>query len=1182
MPTAARSDDAILRVIAREWFILAAPCFMLRGPDTTTRTVGKADHARPGGNLAVRKSLRHGAVAVLLLLVVLAVLPALLIDKDTVKRRISRAAYEATGRELAIAGEIGFSFLPTPHLTAEGVRLANWPDSAEPWMLSVRRVVATVSPLALLRGDLAVGTLELDSPTLLLERRAGRGNWAFVPPGRLPPRPDAAPAAASAATEAATETAAAVALAFNRVAVHDGRIAYRDANGDKAVTAEKIEAKVDAQAAAGPFQVRVQAEVAGQPVKLSGSLGQIQTGRAVTLRFDVDVEPAHLHLDGLLLRATDEGPVLKAAAELSSADASRLAKRLGLAAPELAGKPVALSGQVRLTAVGGDLSDGQLRLGPVDGTAKLSWSMEGTRPRVSAEVKARRVDLDAFSAPSHAARADDAVPTGLVSTAFAQSSPAPSLATAFGFSPPRGIDLDLVLGADAVIWRGQAAQAVACEVSFSRGDMAIQSLSADLPGAAQIRASGFVGSDPGNRNVDLSVQAGAANLRGLLDWLGVEVGGVPADRLRRAAINATVGVAPDGLIRVRDVDLMLDASRGKGALDLRWGEKPAFGLSLIVDQFNLDAYRASAAADDAAAVPAEPRAIPAAVEAAPSVPAVPLWDRFDANLDLRIGKLTLGGQPLDRFAALGRWQAGTLDVSALAADIGGEGKLAASGRIVAQGEGAPRVDALKASIVTPRADRLLGLLPVSLPGFARDWRALTATLSADGPLSDLQAEVAAAVADVRFTLAGRFDAVRMAPVGDGDATLSAPNLGALAAVFGAETTPDLARKGGVEIYVPLNGDAHGYAIPALTATAGEIALTGELAAKTDGPRPRLDARLKGNLLPVFTLSPPRAAERRPAERRPAVASSSDASSVAAASAAPSVWWTALRGFDGSLDASFDKVVGPMLSADAVTVQAQLENGVLRVDRAAARLLGGSAEAKGSADLSALPKLAGTVTAKGVTVDAKSPLFAGNAPLAGRLDLSAEGNSAGGDANTLLRGLNGKGEFAVRDGSFAGVDLGAVNDRLGKVKSMQDLVSAVEAGGRGRTAFAALTGRFAVAGGVLKSDDLKMDAPSGQGSANGTADLVAKRINAEVRFALASLNEAPPLGLKLQGAWESPRVIFDSGEFQAYMIQKGLNQFLKGLKKGGDKPAARGNEPPLPAKVKLKDVLREALDAIPAQ
>ncbi len=1137
----------------------------------------------------MRKTLRHGAVAVLLLLLAVAVLPALLIDKDTVKRRISRAVYEATGRELTVAGDLGFSFFPTPRLEADGVRLANWPDSSEPWMLEVRKVTATVSPWALLRGELTVAALELDSPVLLLERRAGRGNWNFVAPGQLPPRPAAAPASSPVAAAApvlppAASAAAEVAalVAFNRVTVRDGRISYRDANGDKTLTAEKIEARVDAQAATGPFQVDARARVAGQPVTLSGNVGQIQTNRAVTLRLDLGVEPARLHLDGLLLRATDEGPVLKAAAELTAADAAQLAKRAGVAVPELAGRPVSLAGQIRLTAVGGDLTEGALRVGPVDGTAKLSWSMDGARPKFSAEIKSRRVDLDAFAAPPRAARSG--VPTpALVSTAVAETDAAPSLAAALGYSPPRGLDLDLSLGADAVVWRGQAIQAASCQVSFSRGDMVIQGLSADLPGAAQVRVFGFVGSDPAKRNVDLSVQAGASNLRGLLEWLGVGTGTVPADRLRRAAVTATVGVTPDGMIRVRDADLLLDAAHGKGALDLRWGDKPAFGLSLTVDQLNLDAYRAEAAAaaapDAARPVPAAAPADQPAAPAAAREPALPLWERFDANLDLRVGRLTVGSQPLDRFAARGRWQSGVLEVSALQADIGGEGKLSASGRIAAKGEGAPRVDALKAVVATPRADRLLGLLPVSLPGFVRDWRALTATLSADGPLADLQAEASAAVADVRFTLGGRFDAVRMAPVGDGDVTLSAPTLGALAAAFGAEVAPELARKGTVEIYVPLNGDTHGYAIPALTATAGDIALTGELTAKTDGPRPRLDARLKGNLLPLF--APLRAAERRTADRRAAAPSASAVSADTPATSAPAAWWTALRGFDGSLDAAFDAVVGPTLSAEAVAAKARLENGVLSVERLAARLLGGNAEASGRADLTALPKLTATVRAKDIAVDAKSPLFAGNAPLAGRFDLSAAGESTGGDVNTLLRGLDGKGEVSVRDGSFAGVDLGAVNDRLGKVKSLQDLVSAVEAGGRGRTAFSSLSGHFAVAGGVLKSDDLKMVAPSGLGSAVGTADLAARRINADVRFALASLKEAPPLGLKLQGMWESPRVIFDSGEFQGYMIQKGLSRFLKGLSKKNT-AAPTGDEPPPPAKVKLKDVLRETLQSIPAK
>ncbi len=1124
----------------------------------------------------MRKSLRYGAVAVLLLGVVGVVLPSLLIDKDAIKRRLARAVYESTGRELAIDGAIGFSMLPLPHFSAEDVRLSNWPDSAEPWMVSIRRVMATVSPLDLLRGNVVARTLELDTPNLLLERRAGRGNWSFVAPGQLPPRPEAAPVETSAPAEAAV---AALAVAFSRVVVRDGRVVYRDANGDRSVTVGKLSAQLEAQTVQGPFQLHAQAVVGGQAATLDGTVGRIQPGRAVTLRFDAGVAPARLHLDGLLLRAIDEGSVLKAAAELTAPDAEVLAARFGVTGLSgLSGQAVSLSGQTRMTAVGGELADGLLRLGSSEATAKLAWELDGARPKLSATIKTRRIDLDAWTAP-RAAHLDDAVP-GRASSAIAVARAAESPAV---LTPPRGFDLDLSLAADAVIWHGQAVQTAVCDIAFSRGDLVVNQASAELPGAAQVRAFGFVGADAARRNVDLTVQAGAANLRGLLDWLGVDVGAVPSDRLRKAGLTAVVTAVKDGLLQVRDIDLLLDASRGKGALDLRWGERPAFGLSLSVDQVNVDAYREDKAGDDQAAVPVV-RAIPVAAQDVPATKGTastpPMWDRFDANLDVRVGRLTMGGQPLDRVAARGRWQGELLDVAALSAEIGGEGRLAASGRIAAKGEGAPRFDAVKAEITTPRADRLLGLWPVSLPGFVRDWRALSASLSVDGPVSDFHAEAAVAVSDTRFGIAGRFDGLRRMPTGDGDISISAPTLAALAATFGAEVAPELARKGAVEIYVPLNGDAHGYAIPALTATADDIALGGELTVKTDGPRPHLTARLKGNLLPLFSALSARAS----AHRGGALAAPRVVPAAAMAEKTPgagsAAWWMVLCGFDGDVVAAFDAVVGKTLSAEAVTLTARLDDGILTLDEATAKVLGGNAGIKGKADLRALPKLTATVDAKDVAIDAKSPLFAGNAPLAGRVTLKADGDSVGGDAETLLRGMNGKGEVTIRDGSFAGVDLGAVNDRLGNVKSLQDMVSAIEAGGRGRTAFTALTGHFTAAGGVVRSDDLKMMAPSGLGEANGTVDLAARRINAVVRFALASLKDAPPLGLKLQGAWESPRVFFETGDFQGYMIQKGLGRFLKGLTKKG--AAKKSDEPPPPAKLKPKDVLREALDAIPAR
>ncbi|MGE4529481.1 MAG: AsmA family protein, partial [Rhodospirillaceae bacterium] len=248
----------------------------------------------------MKRSLRYGLIAVAGLLAAAAALPPLLIDEAAVQRRLERAAYEATGRELAI-GEIGFSLLPTPRLHAEGLRLANWPDSAEPWMLDVKRMTITVSAGDLLRGRLVAQAVELDSPRLVLERRAGRGNWSFVPPGQMPPRPDAAAPAVSAPTAAAAAAASAAAaqaeddlpIAVEKLLVRDGRIAYRDGTA-RTLAADGIALTAQAQSPQGPFRAEGGATVSGHAVTFKGDSGRVQPGRAVPLHVEATAENGRL------------------------------------------------------------------------------------------------------------------------------------------------------------------------------------------------------------------------------------------------------------------------------------------------------------------------------------------------------------------------------------------------------------------------------------------------------------------------------------------------------------------------------------------------------------------------------------------------------------------------------------------------------------------------------------------------------------------------------------------------------------------------------------------------------------------------------------------------------------------------------------------------------------------------
>lgn len=1106
--------------------------------------------------------MRYGLLALVLVVVAVVVVPLVLVDKAAIKREIESAVAQRTGRQLEITGDLQVSLLPTPHLVANGVRLANWSESAEPWMLEIASVTATVSPFDLLRGDFVARTVELQSPRLLLERRAGRANWLFVPSGEIPPRPvSSLPRLIATAHAANGEPASGQPALLRTLLVHDGRISYRDANGNKSVDATEVELDVAAETAQGPFQGSGTAVVAGEAISFDTNVGRIQSDHAVPVRANLHLDAAALKVDGLLLRDTDVGPVLKASIDAKVPDVAGLARHFGVALPQaLDGQGFGYIGDLRLASNSGEISEGQLLLGPTSARAGLSWNLDTARPRVAMHVKAQHLDLDAWAKPAKTADARGYLPELIATAAAAEPLHAAAL--------PSDVDVAFDIGADTVVWNGQAAQALVAEGEISRGDLVLNQVAIQLPGAAQVRAFGFVGGGMAMRNLDLTVQASAANLRAVLGWVGLDVADVPSDRLRRAALSAQVSGSRDGLIKVRDIDLGLDATHAKGAVDLRWAARPAFGLSLAVDQFNLDAYRPVPGVATPTRADEPLRPIPAVAGEIPA-PSAPLWSGFDANLDLRVGRLTAGGQALDRVTAQGQWQAGVLDVATLSADLGGAGHLNAAGKIRTTGEGAPRFDAIKADVTTAHADRLLALLPGGVPSFARDWRALSATLAADGPLADLTLNAAATVGEVKASLSGRFDGIKGVPADNGDVRITAPTLGALASVLGAEIAPDLARKGKVDIHAPIRTSATGYAIPAFTAKAGDIAIDGNADVRTDGPRPFAKIQVSGNTLPWMTFAAATVPGARPVAALPTGLIPAAVTPIVE----PTPAWARLRDFDGELAAKFGAVTTPKLRATDVDAAMHLNQGILTLDQATAKLLGGSVKASGRADLTAKPRITATLEARDIVIAATSPLFDGNAPLAGKFTLTAEGDTTGTDSDALLRALNGKGELSVVQGSFAGANLGAVNERLNRIRNLQDILGALEVGRKGRTAFDTLTGHFTIANGVLKSDDLAMAAPAGTATATGSADLAAQSLNTDLRFTLDNLKDAPPLGIKLSGAWAQPRVIFDTGAFQAHVLQKGLGQFLKSLSK------PRGDEPPPPARIKPKDVLREILAPI---
>jgi uncharacterized protein involved in outer membrane biogenesis len=115
-----------------------------------------------------------------LLVVVLAVVGFALSRMDLREQAdaVEAKVKEATGRELKIAGPIGFRLSLFPTLSVENVRYRNAAWGSRPDMLLVRRAEIRIALLPLLTGNVVIRRLVLIEPDVLLEIDAkGNKNW---------------------------------------------------------------------------------------------------------------------------------------------------------------------------------------------------------------------------------------------------------------------------------------------------------------------------------------------------------------------------------------------------------------------------------------------------------------------------------------------------------------------------------------------------------------------------------------------------------------------------------------------------------------------------------------------------------------------------------------------------------------------------------------------------------------------------------------------------------------------------------------------------------------------------------------------------------------------------------------------------------------------------------------------
>ena len=785
------------------------------------------------------KKLAAGLLGLIVILVAAVLIGPSFFDWNSQKGRITAEVERLTGRKLTIDGDLSLAILPAPAFSAAQVRFANIEGGSAPTMIELESIDVRVSLIPLIQGRVEVERIDLVRPTILVEVLPdGRANWEIAGPDQAAPatRPGRPGDRSSVFLEQ---------VRLHSVRISDGTLIYRDATAAREERITGLNAEIAAGSLNGPFTVTGDVVVHGIKTAFDVAVGQLVAQGATSLNVKLDLPDAgaKARFGGAVSRYPGGASLrgkLKAEGGSLAAVVALLAG--GGVMSGILAQPFEAETELSLDLQQATASELSFRLGDtaIEGEVRIDFSAPLD---VRINLSASRINLDKLLAagasaatiePSGEGGGQSDGRSGGQAGGQAGEQAGDQAASDSGPVLPADVTATAELTIDAVIYRRQVVRQVLVSLSLANGQLRVSQALALLPGGSDVSITGVAAQAKAAGGPELQFtgrfEAASDNLRGMLQWLGVDIASVPQGRLRRMSLSAKV-VASASQATVSDIDLRIDVSRATGGIAVALRERPGFGIGIAVDKLDLDAYLPTGG------VPAQegqagqgPAAEPASGEGPLAVLA-----NFDANLDLSLGSLTLRGVTARKLKLDATLQGGAMSLREVTiGDLAGSevrlsgtlSDLAATPSIVAE---------VALSVPKPgKLAKLAGLDPAVLAriGAFEVAGTVTGTLARVG----LDAELTALGG--RFGVAGTVQPLA-SPIGfDVKLVAKHPDLAELARALdvGPALGPSL---GGVDLTLGLRGTPARIEVAGLAGSLGPVMLTGGFAADLSGPVPVL-------------------------------------------------------------------------------------------------------------------------------------------------------------------------------------------------------------------------------------------------------------------------------------------------------------------------------------------------------
>ncbi len=532
----------------------------------------------------MRKALIAAAGIVVLVVAAVLIVPSF-INWNAYKADIVALAEEATGRRLAIDGDINLRLLPSPALRVSNVRLANPQGAADADLVSLASLEVQAAFWPLLRRELQVRSVRVREPRIALEVLAdGTATWEFTPQPK-----DDEPAGA-----VGNGRGGAIAgITLEEFVIEGGRLTFRDAASGFTEQIVSLDATLSAQElTTGPYEARGELVARGMDLRFAFRVGDLSASEPIPVEATLGFDGAGVSivLRGLISEA---GPDAQLTGRIEATGDDLRAAIAALARAAETDAPIAVPGAQPFSlraAVDGSrtdisINDIELALGDTRANGAVSIAL-GDDTAVDAALSFGRIDLDAWLGTA-ALDSDGADEEGV--------------APAAGDAAPGGLSLPVIpgdvtgsmtLSTEALTFRGDAIRQVEFSATVGAGALKINRFSALLPGGSDLVVAGSLAAAGGQPQFDGTLEIASDDLRSLLSWLGTDIDQVPSDRLRKFSLQSSVRLT-DELVQVFGIDMRLDSTRLTGGAAYALRARPSFSVDLDLDRVNLDAYLGS-------------------------------------------------------------------------------------------------------------------------------------------------------------------------------------------------------------------------------------------------------------------------------------------------------------------------------------------------------------------------------------------------------------------------------------------------------------------------------------------------------------------------------------------------------------------------------------------------------------